>query len=369
LNKKLFNVALLLASVFLSLIVIEMGVRTISLVYYKTGWTYQFANFRKRWIALEQVKDPAIFDPELGWIPNQGVWKSANDVAGNFTYTILEDGIRSNGSGEVPDPPEAILAVGDSTTFGDEVSDQETWPAQLEKLSGRRVINGGVFAYGIDQAFLRLKGLLRRDRPSTVIFSFTPDDIARCQMSERSRAKPYFDLKDGQLKLENVPVPPPSPFHNESKLVIALEHSLLVHTVMRRLYPDWWVGYHSTQVHDEQQGRLIACALLHELEGLAKTRGFKLIVLVQHLEEEPFSETTAAKSVLKCLSDPATRVLDLEPALSEVKAEDPARYNRLYFGMRSHMTAEGNQFVALEIYKLLTQGQTQVDRSGLSPAR
>jgi hypothetical protein len=352
LNKKLINIALLLASVFLSLLVLEISVRTYSFVFYKTGWAYQFANFRKRWSALEQVKDPAIFDPELGWIPNQGVWEDANSAAGNFTYTILKDGIRSNGSGEAPDPPEAILAVGDSFTFGDEVSDRETWPSQLEKLSGRRVINGGVFAYGIDQAFLRLKRLLRRYRPSTVIFSFIPDDIARCQMSARPRAKPYFDFKDGQLKLENVPVPPPSTFRKDSKLVIALEHSLLVHTVMRRLYPDWWMGYHSTRVHDEQQGRQIACALLHEVEGLAKTRGFKLIVLVQHLAEETFSETTAARSVLKCLSDPATRILDLGPALSELRAEDPSRYKRLYWW---HMTPEGNQFVALEISKFLTQ--------------
>ena len=43
------------------------------------------------------------------------------------------------------------MAVGDSFTFGDEVNDGQTWPAQLQQLTGRRVINGGVSGYGFDQ--------------------------------------------------------------------------------------------------------------------------------------------------------------------------------------------------------------------------
>ena len=42
----------------------------------------------------------------------------------------------------------------------------------------------------------------------------------------------------------------------------------------------------------------------------------------------------------------------LKPALSELKVEDLSRYNRLY---NRHMTAEGNQFVALEISKIPTK--------------
>jgi hypothetical protein len=42
----------------------------------------------------------------------------------------------------------------------------------------------------------------------------------------------------------------------------------------------------------------------------------------------------------------------LKPASSELKAEDLSRYNRLY---NRHMTVEGNQFVALEISKIVTK--------------
>ena len=274
------------------------------------------------------------------------------------SVTILQGGIRSNGHGDVRDASEPILAVGDSFTFGTQVSDRDTWPAQLEKLSGRKVINGGVFGYGIDQAFLRARRLVSRDRFSTVIFSFIRDDIRRCQMSvEFGGAKPYFDFKDGRLTLENVPVPPHPLRPKEGWLLIALEHSRLVHSVMKRLFPKWWLMGQmpwETQVLDKKTGRKVACALLHQLEGLAETRGFELIILVQHTDGKTIYEgpadAMAVRSVLSCLSDPATRVLDLQPVLSELKVKHPSRYKRLF---NIHITTEGNELVALELSKIL----------------
>lgn len=48
-----------------------------------------------------------------------------------------------------------ILAVGDSCTWGEDVGDTDTWPAQLQRLTGRRVLNGGVTGFGFDQIVLR----------------------------------------------------------------------------------------------------------------------------------------------------------------------------------------------------------------------
>ena len=179
-NKKFANAVLLIASVSFMLLALEAGLR---LRAYKEGWIYQFTNFRNHYISTNKSNDPAAYDAELGWVPAEGVWGDKHE--GRPVVTILKDGIRSNGSGEVPDPTKPILAVGNSFTFGAQVSDWETWPAQLEVLSGRTVINGGVFAYGIDQAFLRARRLLNRHQFSTLIFSFIPHDIQRCQLSER----------------------------------------------------------------------------------------------------------------------------------------------------------------------------------------
>jgi hypothetical protein len=345
-KKKLINATLFVVTIIFSLLVLEVGLRA-----YHGEWEY--INFR--FPQPNKFVGYHTYDAELGWVPKQqqiNIWGE--------TVTTLEGGVRSNGRGEVWDGSgDPTLAVGDSYTFGDQVSDSETWPAQLEKLSGKRVINGGVDGYGVDQIFLRARRLLSRYRFSTVIFSFIPDDIRRSQMSVMfATAKPYFDFKDGQLTLENVPVPPPSFLpQKESALLIAAEHSRLVHTVMKRLFPEWWLrGASETQVQDQENGIKVACALLHKLEGLTKSRGAELIVLAQHWELEPASETMEAESALSCISDPATRVLDLEPALSELKAEDPSRYHRLYNPFL-HMSAEGNQFVARELLPIFTESE------------
>ena len=62
-----------------------------------------------------------------------------------------------------------------------------------------------------------------------------------------------------------------------------------------------------------------------------------------------------------CLSDPSTRVLDLRPAISELEAKDPSRYDRFYLPPGGHMSAEGNQFVARELLQILTQSVNELN--------
>jgi hypothetical protein len=343
-KEELINAGLFIGTMILCLLALEIGLRA-----YHGEW--EFTNFR--YPQANKFTGYHTYDAELGWVPEQQqatVWGK--------TVTILKDGIRSNGGGEVRDGTEdPILAVGDSYTFGDQVADSETWPAQLDRLSGKRVVNGGVDGYGVDQIFLRAQRLLNRYRFSTVIFSFVPDDLRRSEMSVMfATAKPYFDFKSGQLTLENVPVPPPSFLpQKESPLLIAVEHSRLVDAVMKRVSPEWWLrGASETQMQDQEQAIKVACALLHKLEELTKSRGSELIVLAQHWEFEPASESMESERVLRCLSDPATRVLDLRPALSALKARDPARYHQLYNPFL-HMSAEGNQFVARELLPVLAE--------------
>jgi hypothetical protein len=89
------------------------------------------------------------------------------------------------------------LAVGDSYTFGDHVSDHETWPAHLERLLQRPVLNGGVFGYGVDQIILRTEELLPRLRPQVVVVSIIPADVTRTEYSKNFSWKPYYDIRDG----------------------------------------------------------------------------------------------------------------------------------------------------------------------------
>ena len=356
---KLANIALFFGSIILVLLVIEVTLRA-----YHGEWRY--TNFRFPY--ANKFDGLHIYDTELGWVPKQGQvdgWET--------TVKILAAGVRSNGRGEIWDETDnPILAVGDSFTFGDGVRDSETWPAQLEQLSERRVINGGVDGYGLDQTYLRARHLISSYRFGILIFSFIPDDIRRSQMSVMwGTAKPYFDFRDGLLTLENVPVPAPSSSSEKNPLVIALEHSRLVHAVMKRVYGERW-QYGSIQVLNDKRGEGIACALLHELEGLSKSRGFDLIVLAQyHKHEITWQSTAVAQAVLGCLTDPATRILDLKTALTKLSPELRSSYYGPFTPPQhwSHMTPIGNEFVAHEILKVLPPGEAQVNRALFAPTR
>jgi hypothetical protein len=86
------------------------------------------------------------------------------------TITIRH-GIRVNPNFTPTSTGGAILAVGDSFVFGDAVSDDQTWPAILERQLNRPVTNGGVSGYGTAQAVLRAETLSKGAHYSLVILS------------------------------------------------------------------------------------------------------------------------------------------------------------------------------------------------------
>src|SRR5262245_17866041 len=86
--------------------------------------------------------------PVLGWS-----WKPLDQ-----RRTINSQGIRSEHDYSQVAPPVVVRvsAFGDSFTFGSEVEINETWESQLEGQDPRfEVLNFGVGAYGLDQAYLR----------------------------------------------------------------------------------------------------------------------------------------------------------------------------------------------------------------------
>ena len=103
-----------------------------------------------------------------------------------------------------------ILCLGDSFTFGEGVSDSETYPHYLQQmLPNVEVINMGVHGYGHDQMLIYLKEEGVKYRPDIVILGFLAQDSDRNMMTFSDYAKPRFKLLNNRLKLCNVPVPSP----------------------------------------------------------------------------------------------------------------------------------------------------------------
>lgn len=124
------------------------------------------------------------YDGVLGWDNPRGRTGTFPGCRrGPVTATYLEDGSRRTTDVETGLP---ILTFGDSFTRGDSVEDDESYPAQLSRLLGRRVVNHGVGGYGPVQAALKFQ---RRagDYPTarTVVLGITDENLFRMLTSYR----------------------------------------------------------------------------------------------------------------------------------------------------------------------------------------
>ncbi|MBT4867827.1 MAG: hypothetical protein HON53_22225 [Planctomycetaceae bacterium] len=158
-----------------------------------------------------------IYDAETGWRPRPHI----STHGGNYRYNAR--GIRSPPKKYDLQPADGTLRIalfGDSFTHGDDVPFDDTWGAMLEeKLNAlgiaAEVINFGVSAYGMDQAFLRWQTLGRSYSPHIVLFGFQAENVNRNVNMLRAFyaggtgipfSKPRFVLDDdGTLRLINSP--------------------------------------------------------------------------------------------------------------------------------------------------------------------
>jgi hypothetical protein len=153
------------------------------------------------------------FDPVLGHVPREGFSSIINAPGwvNDAKLIITQDGFRSNGSGTIPGSSD-VLVVGDSFTFGFQVSDSETWPACLERKLGLGVDNGGVFAYGTAQALRRASLKLGEKSYTTLVLSTLVDprdgDFERDRLSYRyGFPKPAVIHTKNGIELSAVPDP------------------------------------------------------------------------------------------------------------------------------------------------------------------
>lgn len=352
------RIVLIVGSVLFSLGVLEVGVR---LLRAGPGALAHWPNYaRERMGIAEEGEGPCIYayDAALGW-------KSPGNCS-SPVYNSDAEGFRrvpATSTTTLALPP--ILATGASFTKGDEVPDGEAWPAYLQDMTGRQVLNGGVSGYSFDQTVLSTERFARLVRPLVIVVSFTPDDIRRSELSVSwSRAKPYFEVVGNRLELRNVPVPgkpgTPVPLPIAARL---LGWSALADEVAKRLgiFRGWY--YDEVRAVPSGDGARIACLLMPRLAAL----GAPVVVMAQYgrgywrgYADRETTVAPAVRKVLGCAADAGLLPFDLAQAMKPVI--EARGIDALY--RTDHHSAEGNRVVADLVMVELTRRGLLVPMAG-----
>lgn len=178
------------------------------------------ASWRLQWrLRHRDSLDSPIYYSFDRWHPTRG-WVLAPDLRGVHAMPVRREKTLSSNKGGLRGTTDYIyeripghrrvVVLGDSFTFGEDVSDDETYCARLARaMPGVDVINMGVHGYGYDQMLVTLEEDGVRYQPEVVVIGFLYADRDRGMLSFRDFAKPRFVLRGDDLALTHSPVPSP----------------------------------------------------------------------------------------------------------------------------------------------------------------
>lgn len=290
------------------------------------------------------------YEPTLGWTPIAG--SSGTPLGKPLSFT--EEGTREQNRDRPRATGPLIVAFGDSMTEGYAVGNDETWPAHLERVTGRRVLNAGVRGYGLDQMVLRAERMIPQIRPSTVVLAFIADDISRTALSVRdAKGKPYFVSEGEGLALRNVPVQTAG----RSSLMTAARHILgyshLFDGIVNLVgLQQFWYG---REVGTGVDPFVVSCRLMERLSSLVRREHANALVVALP-EQGVFFDAKAAAGqhealtkVLGCAAKAGLSTLDTFAAFEK---ENVGRDIGTYYTM-THFTDRGSAIAARSIAEAL----------------
>jgi lysophospholipase L1-like esterase len=356
LRSTILNIAIVAVSVVVSLIAAEIGLRLVDGVSLAS-----YPNFVRQRVDMLAVHTMAKYDPTVGWT----IAPNVRSKSERQSFTTDELGTRQPSAEPRPLPKGGILAVGDSFTAGSEVSDEESWPAILEKMLDIPVVNSAAGAWGSDQIVLQAERMIGIAQPRTIVVSFFWQDILRAEYRIYGGAhKPYFLPSKDTVELRNSPVPHFTGNSREiGNLRWALGHSYLAFWLAPRVGYANWVSSWDLQykrASPDGTGIEISCQLLRRLKATTDKAGIRLLFLMQYGSNDfdLAAPPAHAARVSMCAQGAAIQTVDPWAKMKQMFDRNRQALQNLFVlqkdgKTRGHMSESGNRFIATEVAAVL----------------
>ena len=317
------------------------------------------------------------YDRKLGWKLTPRWHGNHRHHDFKVSYNTNQYGFR--GKFTNPGGPDGrhIAFLGDSFTFGFGVNDHETFVHKLSiKEPGNRYLNFAVPGFSTDQQYILLRERVFDFSPDVVVLiTYLGNDLFDNLLPfplQANHGKPYFELFENRLVLQNSPVPLAvkskeqaavdlnsvvmgNPPPDRGRFLHTLNKSELFQRVKRALRSDKKNLFPFFDAQFEQALKVYT-ALLKQMVVLCESNRAKLIVALmpgRSLIERPgsqsaqFQEYLREKIIEKC-NNLRIPLIDLALPLKTVHNETG---EKLFYPNEGHMNAKGHQITAETLHK------------------
>lgn len=304
------------------------------------------------------------YDEMLGWVNQPSLY--IEDMYGpGLDLQTNAQGFRNRQdfSREAPSGQLRAICSGDSFTLGYGVGTDQTWCQQLATLDERlQTVNMGQGGYGIGQAYLWYQREGTQLAHDIHLFAFITIDFERMQQTEfLGYGKPRLQVSDGELVVENVPVP------QRAFYLPWLTHN---RQAIQQLASVQWLSQFFQEADDVEPPReadhppseVVAAAILKELLRLNEAQDSTLVLVYLPTlgDYEPGQNSTDVWRDFLALAARDTGVVYLD-LVAPFRQLPPDQAQALFIpegaldfpGAAGHYSIAGNEFMAGLIYEAL----------------